>query len=100
MPRSVTSRAVRSYRTLSALLIVVRRIRAASRLFGTIFKLKFENHDPIQDERTMRSFLSVALSVGLRRPGVTRHRLSMKSGLSSSRSLGVVRQPSDPLIRA
>jgi len=27
--------------------------------------------------------LSVALSVGLRRPGVTRHRISMKPGLSS-----------------
>ena len=38
--------------------------------------------------------LSVALSVGLRRPGVTRRRISMKPGLSSS----LRQRPSDLLI--
>ena len=49
----VTNHAVRSYRTLSALL----------------------------DKSS--GLLSVALSVGSRRPGITRHRVFMKPGLSS-----------------
>lgn len=65
---SVTRSAVRSYRTLSPL------------------------PDPL---RAIGGLLSVALSIGLRLPGVTRHRISVKSGLSSR----LRKRPSDPLAR-
>ena len=59
--RSVTIAAVRSYRTLSAFLLCFSQAK---------------NHSS--------SFLSVALSLSLRWPGVTRHPAFVEPGLSSN----------------
>jgi len=74
---SVTSRAVRSYRTLSPLPIAL----------------------PFLAEPA-GGLLSVALSLGSPPPGVTRHRVSVEPGLSSIRARKRKQQPSDRLAGA
>ena len=73
LARAVTLAAVRSYRTLSPFLI----LRSA------------------YAEPQLSSFLSVALSLGSRQPGVTRHPAFLEPGLSS-KALTPSRSP-DPL---
>ncbi len=67
----VTANAVRSYRTLSPL--------------------------PTSAEASVGGLLSVALSLKLPPPGVTRHRVSVEPGLSSIQTRKPEQRPSDRL---
>lgn len=77
----VTKDAVRSYRTLSLLLLKGRHAR------------KREDANDFSNLILKRNLLSVALSVGSHHPDVIRHRVFMKPGLSSRHYRAII-QPS------
>ena len=112
----VTMRAVGSYPTFSPLLvgcsarshIAVRLLRAASRAHGWLGRSVLAGHAP--PETTDKRFVSVALSLGFRRAGVTRHRflwspdfprdeIRCVGGLASSAPYKLIAQSSSHLAR-
>lgn len=61
---------------------------ASGGVYPAIFVTKdavrsYRDHFTLTRIRNPGGIFSVALSIGLRRPGVTRHRVSVKPGLSS-----------------
>jgi len=55
-------------------------------------------HPYLKSRSSRGGILSVALSLGLPPPGVTRHHISMEPGLSSARSRNFKQQPSSRLV--